>query len=93
MLAKCVASIVGCCVASKKAINLTPGTLVSPKKEDILLTPEHVEHALDVEKWIEWSMNQFGIVLRKTSDNSSLVIATANGVGICFVEEVLNCEG
>lgn len=81
-------------MVSKKAINLLPGTLVSPKhKEGILLTPEHAEFALDVEKWIEWSSNQFGIVLRKTSDNSSLVIATANGVGICFVEEVFSLEG
>lgn len=75
---------------SKKVIDLSPGSLVIPKhKKGILLTPELAECALDVEKWIEWSINQFGVVLRRTPDNSSLVIATANGVGICFSDEVL----
>jgi hypothetical protein len=77
-------------VASKKGIEIAVGTLVVPKlSTPVYLTPCDINLTLDMESWIEWSADQLGIVLGKTNDQNTLIIAAPRGVGTCFPEEVL----
>ena len=73
----------------KKAIDMPKGSLVIPKKHTVFLSPQFIELAEDIENWIEWPPNQFGIVLNVMDNDSSLLIATATGTGVCFVDEII----
>jgi len=62
------------------------GSLVIPKKM-IHLTP--LEDPED-EEWIEWSVNQLGIVIPFVNDRVGICVMAPNGFGICFFDEI-NC--
>lgn len=71
-----------------RATELNPGTLVIPRRRTIYLTPMSVEQAEDFEKWIEWPIGQFGIVLGSCI-SVGLRIITSRGEGTCFNDEII----
>lgn len=77
-------------MALKKDTDVSCGALVIPAtKKSIFLTPQNVEHVEDFEKWIEWPAHQLGIILGVLDNTPGLIVATPNGIGICFPDEVI----
>lgn len=77
-------------MALKKDIKVRIGQLVIPKHEEfVLLTPEEVARALEIESWIEWSAGQPGIVLSTSHDETSVAVITPRGIGTCFIDEIV----
>lgn len=64
-----------------------PGSLVRPKKT-IHLTP--LEDPED-EEWIEWSVNQLGIVVPLAPERIGICVMVPSGFGICFFDEIKLC--
>lgn len=91
MPVKLVGQIVECCVASKKVTKTYYGALVVTR-ETIYLTPQQVDLAVEIENWIEWTPEQLGLVIGQTKDKLCLVIATINGIGSCFPDEIMEVE-
>jgi len=71
-----------------KDTKLNPGTLVTPKKDTVYLTPLDPDLAEDFENWIEWSVGQVGIVL-DSCISIGLRIITSRGMGTCFNDEII----
>ena len=71
------------------------GALVIPKSKNpqattsVFLTPQCIKSAEDIEKWIEWRQNQFGIILDELGDESGLVVVVPEGIGMCFFDELV----
>lgn len=63
------------------------GSLVKPKVPCTYLTPEDDHEAQSLDNWIEWSVNDVGVVLSNVTDDQILVM-TPTGIGVIFENEV-----
>lgn len=64
------------------------GTLVRSKKvETVLLTPKNGHD--DISTWIEWKPKDIAITLSTPDKNGIIFLLTIEGIGSCFLDEVL----
>jgi hypothetical protein len=61
-----------------------PGALVQPKKT-VYLTPLDDPEDRD---WLEWTIDQLGIVISLDHGQFGICVMTQEGFGICFFDEV-----
>jgi len=73
---------------------LKPGSLVLHKFKTgaLYLTPLNYEKSEDIERWVEWRVGEFGLVLHSHDDQFGLLILVPDGVGFCFNDEVVRID-
>lgn len=69
---------------ASKGQTIEPGALVQPKKT-IYLTPLDDPEDRD---WVEWKIDQLGIVISLDHVQFGIYVMTQDGFGICFLDEV-----